>query len=330
MFLFVIFEYSEAQTLRIIEGGRKSSIRAVSVADPSVIWISGSGGWFAKSINGGKSWSWNQLDKYKLSDFRGIKAFSADRAVLMSSGSPGLILMTEDGGKSWTESYRNESADIFLDGISFYNDKEGLVYGDPLKGEMQLLKSVDGGKSWKDISSNMKIKLMAGEASFAASNTGLYTMGAGKTWILTGGRQSRIFYSPDKGEGWEVFDCPVIQGAETQGPFSIAFYDGKTGAVAGGDYKADTVGTRSFFLTNDGGRTWKEPARGPGGFRSCVVYLSAEILVATGTSGTDISRDGGQHWTPLSKQGYHVVSVLEKGKTAVLAGSDGRLALLNL
>ena len=115
-----------AQTLHSIEGGPKTSIRGMSVVNPLVVWLSGSNGWTAKSTDGGRSWSWKQSDKYKAFDFRGIKAFSANRAVVMSSGTPGLILYTNDGGTNWTETYRNDSKEIFLDGMSLAELREKL------------------------------------------------------------------------------------------------------------------------------------------------------------------------------------------------------------
>ncbi len=330
VFLLFICHGLSARQVTELPKGPATSIRGMSVVSSTVVWLSGSKGWFARSKDGGRSWDWKQLKEYAAFDFRGVAAFSASKAVLMSSGSPAVILYTEDGGENWKESYRNESKEIFLDGISFYNGSEGLVYGDPIQGKMQLLKTEDGGKSWVNISEKLTIPLAEGEASFAASNTGIETRADGRTWIITGGKASRVFYSPDKGESWRTFDCPMLHGKETQGPFSICFYDKSRGAMAGGDYQEDTLSRKNFFVTEDGGATWSAPVRGPSGFRSCVAYISKNILIATGTSGTDISKDGGLSWTSLSSQGYHVVSVLQKNRSALLAGSDGRIALIRL
>lgn len=329
MFLAFIPFSLLAQTLQPIEGGPKTSIRGISVVNPMVIWLSGSNGWTATSTNGGRSWTWQQAASYTSADFRGIKAFSSTRAVVMSSGTPGLILYTEDGGTNWTESYRNDSKEIFLDGISFYNDKKGLVYGDPIQGKMQLLKTEDGGKSWLNISQNLNITLAEGEASFAASNTGIKTQKDGKTWIITGGSLSRVFYSPNQGKRWQIFNTPIIQGASTQGGYSLDFYNAKTGVITGGDYKNDTVRINNLIKTNDGGRSWQKVKINPWGFRSCIAYLDAQTLIATGTSGTDISKDGGTNWITLSAQSYNVVAVLKIGKTALLAGNNGGVALLS-
>ena len=96
----------------------------------------------------------------------------------------------------------------------------------------------------------------------------------------------------------------------------------------GGDYRNDTLRERNCLLTADGGKTWTQPATPPGGFRSCVVYINARTAIATGTSGTDISFDGGRRWQPISKEGFHVVQAAKKGKAVFLAGSDGRIAQL--
>ncbi|WP_374163541.1 WD40/YVTN/BNR-like repeat-containing protein [Arcticibacter sp. MXS-1] len=317
-----------SQTLQKLHSQGEASIRGMSVADASVVWLSGSKGWFARSTDGGRTWDWKQVANYAELDFRGIAAFSEKKAVIMNSGSPAVILFTEDGGQSWTEVYRNEAKEIFLDGISFFNAQEGLVYGDPVNGQMQLLKTRDGGRTWMNISARSGIHLQEGEASFAASNTGICTLPDGHVWIVTGGVRSRVFCSADKGRHWSVYDAPILQGMDSRGPFSIDFYNAGEGIMVGGDYKTDTLRDRNAFLTTDGGKTWHRPDVNPFGFRSCVTYVAKELLLSTGTSGTDISKDGGKTWTRISDEGYHVASVLKKGKEVLLAGAKGRIALV--
>ena len=78
-------------------------------------------------------------------------------------------------------------------------------------------------------------KIKDGEAAFAASDTNIAIVGD-NTWIATGGKASRILYSPDKGHKWQVFETPIIQGLETTGIYSIDFYDELKGFAIGGDY----------------------------------------------------------------------------------------------
>jgi hypothetical protein len=39
-----------------------------------------------------------------------------------------------------------------------------------------------------------------------------------------------------------------------------------------------------------------------------VKYISPEILIATGPSGTDLSEDGGLHWKKISEVGFNVIT----------------------
>ena len=184
---------TQSQTLIPLASGKNTSLRGLSVVDDTVAWASGSMGWTARSINGGKTWIWKQIPGYENLDFRDIEAFSANRALLLSAGTPAVILLTTDGGSVWKEVYRNNSPEIFLDGMDFWDANRGLIYGDPIKGKLVLLKTSNGGVNWENISQNNTINLMVGEASFAASGTAIRCDSKGNTWIATGGSKSRIF-----------------------------------------------------------------------------------------------------------------------------------------
>lgn len=314
-----------AQILIPLHSGTQTSLRGLSVVNDSVAWVSGSRGTWARTADSGRSWKWNQIKLYEKLDFRDIEAFSDQKAVMVNAGTPSVILLTNDGGESWKEVYRNESAEIFLDGIDFWDEKNGIIYGDPINGQMVLLKTSDGGNSWKDISINNPITLIKGEASFAASGTGIRCGKNGKVWIATGGAQSRIFYSADYGKSWKAYACPIIQSKNSTGPFSIAFYRNK-GIAVGGDYLKDTSRVNNSLLSADRGKTWTSPLIPTFGYRSAVEYLSAKVLVATGPGGTDFSSDGGKNWQKLSDTGYHTVRKAKSGRLVLLSGSNGKIA----
>ena len=317
---------TQSQTLIPLASGKNTSLRGLSVVDDTVAWASGSKGWTARSINGGKTWIWKQIPGYENLDFRDIEAFSANRALLLSAGTPAVILLTTDGGSVWKEVYRNDSPEIFLDGMDFWDAERGLIYGDPIKSKLVLLKTRNGGVNWENISQNNTINLMVGEASFAASGTAIRCDSKGNTWIATGGSKSRIFYSSDYGNSWKVNDCPIIQGKSSTGPFSIAFYTKKIGIAVGGDYLIDSSRVNNLILTRNSGKAWLKPFSSTFGYRSAVEYVSKLRLIATGPGGTDISNDGGKTWTNLSQIGYHTVRKAKSGKLVLLTGSDGRIA----
>ncbi|MXV52565.1 oxidoreductase [Pedobacter sp. HMF7647] len=303
-------------------------MRGLSILNNQVAWVSGSNGWVASTTDGAKTWHWQQLKGYENIDFRDIEVLSEKQAVIVSAGSPAVILKTGDGGLTWRETYRNNDPEIFLDGMDFYNARQGIIFGDPITSKMQLLTTDDAGDSWKNCTDNLKIKLEDGEAGFAASGTSIRTMKNGKTWIATGGKQSRVFISDNFGKNWKAYNCPIIHGANSTGPFSIAFYDIKTGYVVGGDYRKDTVRTKNSFITYDGGLSWNQPAENTFGYRSAVEYLSKSVLICTGTSGTDISSTGGKTWKNISKTGFNCVRKAKSGNLVLLAGGVGTIARL--
>ncbi len=326
--LFILsFSGLSAQSIQLLQNGKDTSLRGLSVVDDSIVWVSGSKGWTAMSKDGGKNWDWKQIKGYESLDFRDIEGFTESKAIIVSAGTPAVILLTIDGGKSWKEVYRNESKDIFLDGMDFWNADRGIIYGDPIKGQMVLLETRDGGMNWQNISAQNKIPLINGEASFAASGTNIRTGNGGKVWIATGGLQSRIFRSNDYGLNWEATQLPIIQGKNSAGPFSIAFYKNKAGVAAGGDFLSDTSRLNNLVLTKNGGRAWMKPEVTLFGYRSAVEYLSKNELLACGPKGIDRSLDGGKTWMKLSDQGFNTVRKAKSGNLVMLTGGNGRIAI---
>ncbi|GGE40524.1 photosystem II stability/assembly factor-like uncharacterized protein [Pedobacter psychrotolerans] len=316
---------AQSFSLKPLNENTKTSLRGLNVVSDQVIWASGSNGSVGKTEDGGLTWQWVKPKGYEKLDFRDIEAFDQLHAIIVNAGSPAYVLKTDDGGATWTEHYKNIDSAIFLDGLGFWNKNNGIIFGDPIRGKMQLLKTTDAGKTWKDISSNLKLPLAEGEAGFAASGTTIKTLSNGKVWIASGGTVSNIYFSNNYGENWSVFKCPILQGESTTGPFSIDFYDAKNGIVVGGNYVKNKANDNNVLLTNDGGKTWKKPLTPVAGFRSAVTYLTKQILVATGTSGTDISTDSGQNWKHISDQSFNAVQKAGKGNRIIMAGEKGSI-----
>ncbi|WP_316828859.1 VPS10 domain-containing protein [Pedobacter miscanthi] len=329
LLLAPFFCAAQSYTVKPLNESAKTSLRGLSVVSDQVTWVSGSNGSVGKTTDGGATWKWVKPNGYEKIDFRDIEAFDDKQAIIVGIASPAYILKTVDGGETWTEQYKNIDSAIFLDGAAFWDKNKGIIFGDPIKDKMQLLKTADAGKTWQDISANLKTSMAKGEASFAASGTTIKTLPGGKTWIATGGMVSNIYFSPDYGQSWQVFKCPILQGENSTGPFSIDFLNSKTGIAVGGNYVKDKENTNNVLLTNDGGKTWQKPNTQVLGFRSGVAYIDAKTIIATGTSGTDISTDGGQNWKHISDKSFNAVQKAKKGKVVMLAGEKGAIYQLD-
>jgi photosystem II stability/assembly factor-like uncharacterized protein len=305
-----------------------SYFRGMSVVDNDVAWVSGSKGTVGRSRDGGKTWRFIRVKGHEDLEFRSLYAFDSLHAVIANAGSPAIILRTIDGGRSWKQAYVNSAPEAFIDGVDFWNDKEGVFYGDAIRGRMLIVKTKDGGMTWSEPAEKLRPELKEGEGSFAASGTNVRCLPSGKTFIATGGRVSRIFISDDFASTWSVVNPPVIQGKTMTGIFSVGFRDERYGILVGGDYEVDTLKKDHIYITTDGGKTWKAPKTPTGGIRECVEFINNDLVISAGYPGVDISRDGGDTWEFLSNEKrFSVVRKARRGELIVLAG-QGKIFLL--
>ena len=311
-----------------IEPIANTSFRALSVVDNRIIWASGSKGTVARSTDSGRTWEIIAVPGFESADFRSLYAFSVNVALIGNAGSPANILRTEDGGKSWKSVYTNTHKDSFFDGIDFWNNNDGLIYGDPIEGKMLLLRTSDGGKTWRDLSGSPTLE--KGEASFAASGTGIRCTGKNDVIVCTGGIRSRLWKSSDKGESWKALNPPVAQGKPSTGIFSFAIR-GNHLIVVGGDFQNDLLISGNHFYSLDLGQNWLAPKVPVRGYRECVEFLNEKTIISLGPSGVDISTDGGLVWSMFSdEKELHVIRKVQDGASMIAAGGGGKVVLIRI
>ncbi len=331
IFLNSILAFSQRNNpIQLIEQGRKTSIRGLSVVSNKIIWVSGSGGAVGKSTNGGKSFKWMTIPGFEKRDFRDIEAYNDKTAIIMAIAEPAVILKTIDGGKYWYKVFEDSTKGMFLDAM-YAVGKNIQVVGDPINGKAFFAKSNDLGETWETDKLD-GISLNEGEAFFASSGTNLQISESNNffksgTLMITGGKVSRLLNARDQRDQYPL---PLLQGKESTGANSIAISpSGKKAFIVGGDFAKDTlragnaVGLTLFPIFQ-----FNLPQTPPFGYRSCVIYVTNSLLVACGTSGVDISKDGGMNWENISTQSFHVVQKAKNGKAVYLAGGNGKIAQL--
>lgn len=260
-------------------------------------------------------------------EFRAV-AQTAQDFFMLSVGSPALLYKTGDTGNMELV-YQDNHPKAFYNAMRFWNNNEGIAIGDPTNDCMSIIITRNGGKSWSKLSCENLPKILDGEAAFAASNTNIAIVG-NHSWVATGGKASRVLYSPDKGKTWEVYSTPIVQGLATTGLYSIDFYDALNGFGIGGDYTQPDNNTANKIRTSDGGKTWElvAPDKNPN-YRSCVQYIpnrKGKELVAIGFKGIDYSSDSGSTWKNLSPEGFYTIRFVNDS-VAYAAGS-GRISKL--
>ncbi len=259
-------------------------------------------------------------------NFRSL-AVTESAGFALSIASPALLYKVDKDSIRLV--YKETREKAFYDSMDFWNDQEGIAIGDPTDDCMSIIITRDGGETWHKLSCEILPKVIEGEAAFAASDTNIAIVGD-HTWVATGGKASRVLYSPDKGKSWEVYETPIIQGKETTGIYSIDFYDEKNGFGIGGDYTKAADSSANKIRTQDGGRTWQLVAENKSpGYRSCVQYVpngDGKELVALGFKGIDYSSDSGNSWRHLSDEGFYTIRFLND--SVAYAAGRGRIAKL--
>jgi photosystem II stability/assembly factor-like uncharacterized protein len=301
----------------------------VSAVSDSVAWASGDKGTFARTMDGGRTWTAGTVPGAAELDFRDVDAFDADTAYLLSigEGERSRIYKTTDGGRSWVMQFKNTRPAAFFDCMAYWDRDHGIAVSDPVDGRFLVFTTADGGRSWLESPAEGMPAALPGEGAFAASGTCIAVQGKMHAWFGTGGPAgARVFRSADRGRTWRVASTAMMSG-KTAGIFSVTFRDARHGMAVGGDYTKEREVGNNVVWTSDGGKTWRlAETKRPAGYRSCVAYVPgtrAPTLIAVGPSGSDYSLDGGRSWQILDASGAHSVSFAGRRATGWAVGEGG-------
>jgi photosystem II stability/assembly factor-like uncharacterized protein len=321
---FFCFSFSSlfAQTVVVVEQGQKISLRGLSMPSTSVVWASGSNGKVAKSVDGGNTFRWMTVEGYGKRDFRDIEAFDSSTAIIMGVDTPAIILKTTDGGKTWRKVFEDARPGMFLDAMDF-SGNNGVVIGDPINGKTFMAVSNDKGDSW--IPKETPDSMMDGEAFFASSGSNIKLLGlkrGRKTLFVSGGIQSRLFFNGN------AINLPLQSGRNSTGANGLALHPNqKQGIIVGGDFANDKRSDSAMLLFSlYPSVKFSSPVTPPSGYKSAAVFLYKTYVLACGTSGVDLSVDGGLKWKKISDIGFHVAVKSPDGQYAIMAGGNGRIA----
>jgi photosystem II stability/assembly factor-like uncharacterized protein len=318
--LFLFSGCSKSYKFETLQLPSSNSFRGISVVTESIVWVSGSGGAIFRTVDKGQSWEKKEISTTSTIDFRDVQALNKDTAIVMSAGSDARIYRTEDGGLSWTLLYLNNHPNIFLDGFTWSDYNNGIVYGDPVDSQMMVLKTVDAGLTW-DTVRNLPNALQ-GEAGFAASGTGIIQNG-NEVLFGTGGKRSAIYRSKDNGLSFELIPTTMKVG-DGCGIFSLAINNQHIVCV-GGSYIDSTNSKNNVFLFTDINEI--NVLTPPNGYRSCVLPIK-NGFISCGRTGVDISIDLGVNWKSISEHGYYAMS--SYGSAIWFCGKGGKIAYLKM
>lgn len=312
------------------ETGTEASLRGLDVESKDVIWASGTGGTVIRTIDGGKNWKVIQIPGAEKLDFRDIEAFGKNTAYVLSigDGESSRIYKTIDGGENWKLQFTNPIKTAFFDSIAFWDAKHGIAQSDPVDGKYVFFETKDG-ETWNQMPAENMPAAKEGEAAFSASGLCVVTRGKNEVFLITGGKEARVFHSANRGMTWTVRDSLLISGDTGTGAFGIAFR-GKNAVIVGGDYTRPEENNSTVAYSNDRGMKWQTKRKQSAfGYRSGVAFVDKKTVVVVGISGSDITKDGGEMWQPLDSVERN--TVMAKGKKAIWAvGPKGEVSRLEI
>ena len=307
----------------------KISIRPISISDDKVFYAADKNRVGVIDLNKNSRNEYViEKDNLKL-EFRSIGQTSSS-IFIANVGNPAFIYKFSKDLQQKELVYEEHNEKVFYDSMQFWNDQEGIAIGDPIENCFCMLITRNGGATWTKVTCSNLPDLAEGEAAFAASNTNIVIKG-GKTWIVSGGKKARVFFSSDKGKTWSVNNSPVIQGEAMTGIFTADFYNEKIGFIAGGNYEKPNQNFGNKALTLNGGKTWDLVSENQGfGYASCVQFVpdsKGEQLVSVGANGIYYSSDKGNSWKQFSSDSSLFTIRFINKSTAIAAGKNKMVRL---
>ena len=277
------------------------NIRALEIDNNKVFSASSTGSIYSFDAYNSKVISQLQysFDSIVKPNFRAL-AIKNENVFAISIGNPALLF------KNGKVVYKEIHPKVFYDSMEFWNENEGIAVGDFTENCISIIITRDGGNNWNKLDCTVFNQIIEGEGFFAASDTNISIIG-NKTWIASGGKNSRVYFSNDKGRTWEIFNTPVLQGESTTGIFSMDFYDQNNGYAIGGDYTKPEIDSLNKIFTVDGGKSWKNMGLKKSEHLSKIIIHPSNsnvIWVASqgplwskgGERGVYKSLDGGKTW----------------------------------
>jgi len=299
---FVFSQWTSSGTIAIV-----GSYPSVSVASPSVAWISGglTTPYIFRTTDGGTTWTTVPTNGLAAKALMCIWAIDANTCYVGDGGDAGgttggdaIVSMTTNGGLNWTAVFNTGGTAGFFNGIVFSrsNPQVGIAESDPPSGAGQtyyVQKTTNGGANWTlsqppGVSGNA-----SGQNSVMLIDNNFYGWGMNTS--------AQVYMTSNGGTSWfsGIFS---IAGTFTSG---LAFNDNKLIGIG-----STSTSFPNIARTTNGGTTWTSVSTGGAGTttNSAVKFINGTntcYFVGQSTSSAIIykSTNSGLNWTSMTSPG---------------------------
>lgn len=199
---------------------------------------------FTRTTDGGNHWTAGKINAFPDFFLVGISPLSATvcyGTIANFDNGNAKVVKTTDGGITWTEQLNYDfgtSLGFFAD-IYFFNENEGLVYGDPSNGYFTIFTTQDGGTHWTRVPQANMPAALSDEFSYVFSAEGI----GSAFWTISS--SGRIWKTIDKGLHWDAYQTEES---------SIEFSSLKMRDELHGLWGVHG----ELYRTSDGGITWEK------------------------------------------------------------------------
>lgn len=289
-----------------------------------------------RTDDGGTTWK-DVSPKNRSGNFAGEYFLDKDNGWVAFSGSdysPCTIFRTSDGGATWKQS----PGSIKSTCLTFYfNDgKHGwaIAHKDLSmhSEEADILKTSDGGLSWSIISSS-NYNNKKGALPFYGTKTGISFNSLKSGWIsgdVPSPGQPYFYHSSDGGHTWKAVNLKIPENFKSSDVYvDTPIFSSESDGIVPVQFWGDSQSCGIFYLTGDGGNTWK--AGMPVNFSRNKNLFWNLLNIRNGFAfiGADMymTEDSGKTWSKAScKTPMEDISQINfTGKTTGLAVSQGIL-----
>ena len=302
-------------------------ISDISIVNATTVWglaYDGSGAAavvqeFTKTTDGGANWNPGLIDigdpALAINNIIAIDADNAWVTALVPADGNGVTFRTYDGGLNWIQQNPlgyQVTGESFLNGVHFFDENNGLTYGDPANGEFEIYTTSDGGDNWTLVPAANIPNPLPGEYGYNGGNVFI----GNTSYLVT--NKGRILKSTDMGLTWTAYQAPVTDFSSTGQSARIAFSTPSNG------HMLKTVGTTyTYYTTFDGAQTWSAGTPFTGLYRVLTYVPGTNTIVATSAaavSGSAYSNDNGTTWTSIDSGAQRGVAAFYDGSTGWCAG----------
>lgn len=301
-------------------------VSGISIVDQNIVWISGiddkidysgtgvfPGATFAKTSNGGLSWSPHIIPETVGMGAGGIAAINIDTAWIIMNNPDlggGAVYRTNNGGVDWIKqaSATFSAPKGLIKNIYFFNKYNGICIGDPNDGYWEIYTTANGGAIWTRVAkNNIPSPILDPDGAGETGYPGNMAISGDAIWF--GSSANRVYRSFDKGLTWAVSMFPnSING----GDMSVSFRDSNNG-LASKVYG----GGSDLYSTINGGKTWSSVSHSGIINDVNLAYAPGNIpaYFSSGFSGTSYSIDDGITWIDIDFEEHSSIKFLNTNGT---------------